>query len=139
MQFALVPCANGFAQWGNATRGCVLGFVLLNGTDSRLLDVVRGWKVRLARTEVGHVDALGLQLFRFGKDGGGRRDLDSVDAVGELHLKLLRRGASCSHQFTGTTQRGKHRIGLLGGARPSRDSWRYVGSRAMYFVSQSSL
>src|SRR5262249_11119810 len=54
------------------------------------LDMVRRWEVRLAGPKVGNVDAFSLHLFRFGEDGGGRRDLNSVDTVSQLHLKLLR-------------------------------------------------
>src|SRR5436853_4513411 len=60
--------------------------------------MVRCREIRLARAEVGDVDAFGFQLFRLGKNCCGRRDLDTVDAVGELHFWLL---GSSSFEMTG--------------------------------------
>jgi hypothetical protein len=70
--------------------------------------VIGCWEVRLAGTKVGYVDAFGLHFFRFRKDGGGRRDLDTVDTVRELHFWLLPVTGVYPHQFTGRTMGGKH-------------------------------
>src|SRR5215467_1781285 len=94
MQLTLVPRANRLAQWRNPSRGRVLRLVLVNCADRRLLDVLRRRKVRLAGAEIGHVDAFRFHLFRFGEYGRGRRDLDTVNAVSQLHFQLLRRWAS---------------------------------------------
>src|SRR5579859_72266 len=97
MQFALVPCTDRFAQRPNASRRGVLRLVFVNRSNGCLLNMVWRREVWLAGAKVGHVDAFGFHLFGFGKDGSGWRDLDSVDAVGQLHLKLLRQWTSCSH------------------------------------------
>ena len=72
MQFALVPRADRFTQRRNAPRGRVLRFVFFNRANASFLDAVRRGKVRLARPEVRHVDAFGLQFLRFGKHGSRR-------------------------------------------------------------------
>src|SRR5882757_1443134 len=59
-QFALVPGADGFAQ-GHDPAGCgVLGVILLDGADSRFLDVLRGREVGLAGTKVSDVHTFRL-------------------------------------------------------------------------------
>ena len=88
-ELALVPCADGFAQWHNTGRRGVFRFVVVDGLDRGLLNVVRRRKIRLAWTKVSNVHALSLQLIRCGDDGGRRRDLDSVDTVRELHCFSL--------------------------------------------------
>src|SRR5215472_17075963 len=93
MQLALMPSADGFAQWRNPSGGRVLRFVFFNRADRRFFDVVRRRKVWLARTEIGHVNAFGFHFFRFGEYSRRRRDLDTVDAVSQLQLKLLRQMA----------------------------------------------
>src|SRR5207237_9015432 len=89
-QLAFVPRANRLAQRHDAARRGVLRFVFFDGPDGGSLDVIRRGEVWLAGTEVGDVHALGLQLVGFRDDGCRWRDLDTVDAVGELHLSAPR-------------------------------------------------
>src|SRR5256884_3734795 len=113
-QLAFVPRANRLAQRHDAARRGVLRFVFFDGPDGGSLDVIRRGEVWLAGTEVGDVHALGLQLVGFRDDGCRWRDLDTVDAVGELHLSAPSAdGQIYKQQFTGRTQQGKHRIGLV--------------------------
>src|SRR5215510_4349584 len=94
MQLALVPRANRFTQWRDTAGGRVLRFIFFNCADRRLFDVARRGKVRLAWAKVGNVDAFRFHFFRFSKHSGGWRDLDSVDAISQLHFQLLHRWAS---------------------------------------------
>jgi hypothetical protein len=80
-----VPRADRFAQRHDAARSRVLRVVLLDRAHRRFLYVIRRGEVGFARTEVGEVDAAGLELVSLHDDGGCRRDLDAIDAFGEMH------------------------------------------------------
>src|SRR4029077_615637 len=70
----------------------------IDGGDSSIFDVLRRGEVRLARSEVHHVDSLAAQLVGFGyhRHGGGR--LDAVDAFGQLD-RGRHVGGRWSHDF----------------------------------------
>ena len=80
-----VPFANRIAQRADAARRSVFCAPFLHRADRRALDVFGGWKVRLARTEVGEVHALGAEFFGSRQNSGGRRDGNAVNAGSELH------------------------------------------------------
>ena len=65
--------ADGLAQLGGAGGGGVLGLVMLNGLDARLLDPFRGGEIRLADAEADDVNALGPHFLELGvhRNGGG--------------------------------------------------------------------
>ena len=82
---------NRLTHLGNAGHVRVAGEVLLDRLDGRVLDVPRGREVRLARTEVRQVHALGLQLQRRRGNRHGCRNFDAADTV----RKYLRRSCCC--------------------------------------------
>ena len=67
-----MPITDGFTQRHDARSRRVLGAVVLERLDGRLLDVIRGGEVRLAGTEVDDGYAFGLEALAFRHyDGGG--------------------------------------------------------------------
>ena len=53
---------DGIPQLGCPGHGGVLGEIVLDRRDGRVLDVLRRGEVRLSRAEVDHIDALGRSL-----------------------------------------------------------------------------
>src|SRR5262249_42221125 len=63
-EISLVPLANGLLELGGTARGRVLGEILIEGANRRLLDIVGGGGIGLACAEVDHIHSLRAQLFR---------------------------------------------------------------------------
>ncbi len=80
------------AHFRRTGHGRVARNVLLNGLDRRILNMLRRGEVGLARAKVRQINALRLQLERFGGDGHGGRNFDPIDPVGEDF-----RSCRCTH------------------------------------------
>src|SRR5580692_1174259 len=99
----VVPVHDGVAQLGSAGHGRVLRKIALNRCDGRVFNVLRRREMRLARTEIDHVNSLlpqfiGLRHHRH--RGGG---LDAIDSVGKSQRFRGCRGHAFFFLFLGTS------------------------------------
>ena len=79
-----VPIANRLAEGCDARDWSVLGAVFFERLHDGALDVIGRGEIGFAGAEVGDVHALGFQLFGFLQHDHCGRDVDAIDAIGEL-------------------------------------------------------
>ena len=105
-EIGFVPLADSFLQLHRSAGGCVLGEVLVERANRRLLDVVRRREVGLARAEVDYIDALRAQLLRVRRHFHGGRYAD-----GRYPLRYFQ--LTCHIPF-----RFRNRASTVGGTSP---------------------